>query len=217
MPAGRFKPVGVRRVHPQQGRIPGDRIVEPAGEGLEEGIAPSALVQRRRPGHAASLVDGGSIALGDDPEAGGSVDGYDPTAGRHPFTHSTFYTPGPVARCGALWWSCRVAGVLVAVLAALALAGCGQGNAAATDAANRDFLSEVHAAAPDIGSYRNDVQLERIGHAACDGFHSGASYEELADRLPLLEGSNLLPSADLGAVINAAVDVYCAQYRSMIE
>jgi hypothetical protein len=102
-------------------------------------------------------------------------------------------------------------------VAVLALAGCGSRNSPAADAANRVFLSQVYVAAPDVGNYRSDVQLERLGHAACDGFHSGASYEELADRLPLLEGSNPLPSADLGAVIDAAVQAYCVQYRGMIE
>jgi hypothetical protein len=116
-----------------------------------------------------------------------------------------------------VWWQCRGAGVVVAASAVLALAGCSRANPTATDTANRAFLSEVQVAAPNIGSYRSDVQLERLGHAACDGFRSGASYEELADRLPLLEGSNPLPSADLGAVINAAVDAYCIQYRSLIQ
>lgn len=103
------------------------------------------------------------------------------------------------------------------MLAVLAVAGCGGGKSQATDAANQVFLAQVHAAAPDVGSYRSDVQLERLGHAACDGFHSGASYEELADRLSLLEGSDPLPSTDLGAVIDAAVNAYCPQYRNMIE
>jgi hypothetical protein len=107
--------------------------------------------------------------------------------------------------------------VFVAVLTVVALAGCGGRNSPAADAANQAFLSQARVAAPDVNSYRNDVQLERLGHAACDGFHSGASYQELADRLPLLEGSDPLPSADLGAVIDAAVEAYCPQYRSMIE
>jgi hypothetical protein len=105
----------------------------------------------------------------------------------------------------------------VAALAVLALAGCGGGKSAAGDAANQVFLAQLYVAAPDVGSYRSDVQLERLGHAACDGFHSGASYEELADRLALLEGSHPLPAADLGAVIDAAVDSFCTQYRSMID
>jgi hypothetical protein len=107
--------------------------------------------------------------------------------------------------------------VVLAATAVLALAGCGGGSSPAADAANQAFLAQVHVAAPDIGNYRSDVQLERLGHAACDGFRSGASYEELADRLALLEGSHPLPAADLGAVIDAAVDSFCTQYRSMID
>jgi Protein of unknown function (DUF732) len=78
------------------------------------------------------------------------------------------------------------------------------------------FLSSVHVAAPGIGSYRTDVQLTRLGKAVCDDFEAGASYEELADRLALVEGSNPLPSEDLGAVINAAVQAYCPQYSNQI-
>jgi Protein of unknown function (DUF732) len=115
------------------------------------------------------------------------------------------------------WWPGRVAGVLATASAVLALAACGGGNSAAAAAANQLFVSEVHVAAPDVSSYRSDVQLERLGHAACDGFRSGASYEELADRLPLLEGSDPLPSGDLGAVIDGAVDAYCPEYRAMIQ
>jgi hypothetical protein len=106
---------------------------------------------------------------------------------------------------------------LVAAWAVLALAGCGGRDSPVTLAANQAFLAQVHVAAPDIGNYRSDVQLERLGHAACDGFRSGASYEELADRLALLEGSHPLPAADLGAVIDAAVGAFCTQYRSMID
>lgn len=108
----------------------------------------------------------------------------------------------------------------MAVGAGLALvsaaASCGGGSAAGTSAADQAFLSSVHVAAPDIGSYRTDVQLTRLGHAACDGFRSGVSFQQLADRLVLLEGSNPLPSADLGAVINSAVEGYCPQFRNRV-
>jgi hypothetical protein len=71
-------------------------------------------------------------------------------------------------------------------------------------------------AAPDVAAYRTDVQLTRLGHAACDGFRAGASFQQLADRLVLLEGSNPLPSGDLGAVIDAAVANYCPQFRGRV-
>lgn len=99
---------------------------------------------------------------------------------------------------------------------ALSLASCGSGNSQASTQANQDFLSSVHVAAPDVGAYRTDVQLARLGHAACDGFRSGASFQQLADRLVLLEGNNPLPSADLGAVINSAVTAFCPQFHSRV-
>lgn len=107
--------------------------------------------------------------------------------------------------------------VFVGLLAAVVAAGCGSGSSAATRAADSAYLSEVHDSAPEIGSYRSDTQLVRLGHAACDGFASGASYVELADRLALVEGSKRLPSQDLGAVITAAADNYCPKYRSRVS
>jgi hypothetical protein len=74
----------------------------------------------------------------------------------------------------------------------------------------------VHLADPNVTTYRSDVQLTRLGHAACDGFKSGASFQQLADRLVLLEGSNPLPPADLGAVIDAAVSSYCPEFHDRV-
>jgi hypothetical protein len=109
---------------------------------------------------------------------------------------------------------------LVTVAAAsgltLALGSCGHGNNQAAAQADQTFLAAVHGASPDIGSYRTDVQLTRLGHAVCDGFRSGASFQQLADRLVLLEGSNPLPSADLGTVIDAAVTAFCPQFHSQV-
>ena len=111
----------------------------------------------------------------------------------------------------------RVARRLVgAVMAVSLLGGCGGGGGGAPTAADSAFLSEVHDAAPSINGVRSDVQLERLGHAVCDGFAAGASYRELADRLALQAGSGSLPSVDLGAVIMAAADNYCPQYRSRV-
>jgi hypothetical protein len=109
--------------------------------------------------------------------------------------------------------------VLTAVMIGLVaiLSGCGGGGTATSGLADQQFLAAVHAAAPDVGTYRSDVQLVRLGHAACDGFRSGASFEQLADRLVLLEGPNPLPSVDLGAVIDAAVGSYCQQFRDRID
>jgi hypothetical protein len=101
-------------------------------------------------------------------------------------------------------------------LAVAAVAGCGGGTASGTGVADSAFLSAVHLNAPDIASYRTDVQLTRLGHASCDGFRGGASFQQLADRLVLLEGTNPLPSADLGAVIDAAVQAYCPQFQDRV-
>lgn len=102
------------------------------------------------------------------------------------------------------------------VFAAMALAtGCARGSSGPS-AADTGYLSELHGAAPDIAAYRDDTQLVRLGHAACDGFAAGASYEELADRLALQEGTPTLPSEDLGAVIAAAADNYCQKYRDKV-
>jgi hypothetical protein len=110
----------------------------------------------------------------------------------------------------------RLATVALASLFVLCLGSCGSTHSQASAQATQDFLSAVHVAAPDVGAYRTDVQLTRLGHAACDGFRSGASYQQLADRLVLLEGSNPLPSADLGAVINSAVTSFCPQFHSQV-
>jgi Protein of unknown function (DUF732) len=98
----------------------------------------------------------------------------------------------------------------------LVLGACGGGGGGAAVQKNQIFLSDVHVAAPDIGSYRTNVQLTRLAQAACDDFGSGASYEEIADRLALSEGSHPLPSEDLGAVIDAAVQAYCPQFSTKV-
>jgi hypothetical protein len=97
----------------------------------------------------------------------------------------------------------------------MGVVGCGSGGA--PSGADQAFLQEVHGAAADIGQYRSDSQLERLGHAVCDDFRAGASYEEVADRLTIESGSGTLPSADLGAVITAAADQYCPKYRADVS
>ena len=97
---------------------------------------------------------------------------------------------------------------------ALLFAACG--GAGAHSAADQSFVAAVHRGAPDIASFRSDQQLIGIGHAACDAFRAGASYQEIADRMALLEGKNPLPSQDLGVVVTSAVDAYCPQFRSQV-
>jgi hypothetical protein len=108
-----------------------------------------------------------------------------------------------------------VAGLAVALSTAGVLgASCSRSQTSSADSA---FVGAVHQGAPDIGSYRSDTELIRLGHAACDDFRSGASYEEIADRLLLQEGSKPLPSEDLGVVISSAVQAYCPKFESDVS
>lgn len=106
-------------------------------------------------------------------------------------------------------------GATLLVGTVLFFAGCGHG-ASAVSAADSAYLSELTAAAPDITTYRNDTQLVRLGHVACDDFSAGAGYQETADRMALEEGTPPLPSEDLGAVITTAIDSLCPKYRAAI-
>ena len=96
------------------------------------------------------------------------------------------------------------------------MGACGK-SSSATSPADENYLSELHGAAPDVGSFRSDIQLVRLGHAACDGLAAGASYETVADRLALQEQHPALPSADLGAVITSAADNICPQYHDRVS
>lgn len=78
-------------------------------------------------------------------------------------------------------------------------------------------MQSVQAAAPDVSSYRTATQLIRLGEAACAGFESGVSYQQLADRLILTEGPNPLPSEDLGVVITSAVKTFCPKYEGRVN
>lgn len=112
------------------------------------------------------------------------------------------------------WAPVLALGVL---LEAAVLVGCGGGGVSSAKLQAQDnFVSEVHAAAPLIGSYRSDVQLVRLGNAACDGFRSGASYQVIADRLTLNEGRKPLPPDALGAVMTSAVSALCPEYHGRL-
>jgi hypothetical protein len=103
--------------------------------------------------------------------------------------------------------------------ALVVLGGCGGGPSVATQQEDQAFVNAVHSQASDISQYRNDTQLIRLGRAACDGFASGVSYEQLADRLAVSESSASLPSVpaeDLGTVITAAVQTFCPQYQDKV-
>ena len=95
------------------------------------------------------------------------------------------------------------------------LDGCGR-HVATHDQSPKAFLDSVYSQAPGIGSYRTGAQLITLGQAICGDLESGASVEELGDRLPLVEGSVSLPPGDLGIVIAAAVDVMCPKFHKLL-
>lgn len=107
------------------------------------------------------------------------------------------------------------------VFAALAIGAAACGHPAATAApssvAEAAFLNEVHLQAPDVSSYRDNTALLRLGQAVCEGFSSGVSYQVLADRLTLSEGSHVMPTSDLGAVITAAARHLCPNFSSLVR
>lgn len=112
--------------------------------------------------------------------------------------------PRSVARAGR--------GVALALGLIVGTAACGGSSLSPKAAAvQQSFLLTVHGSAPDIESYRNDVELTRLGKAACDDLRSGASYQQVADRLGTTTGANRLPAADLGAVITSATTTYCPE------
>lgn len=100
--------------------------------------------------------------------------------------------------------------------AALVAAGCGASASPQALAADQQFLAAVHLGASDISTYRSDAQLILLGRATCDGFSTGVGYQQLADRLATSQGSSAIPSVDLGAVITAAVEVFCPRYQHLV-
>jgi hypothetical protein len=111
----------------------------------------------------------------------------------------------------------KAAHLAAGALLTVGLVGCGSGPSASTNRQDQQFVDSVVSAAPDVGRYRSDTQLIRLGQAACEGFASGVSYEQLADRLALSEGANPLPSEDLGAVITSAVQSFCPKYENLVD
>lgn len=102
----------------------------------------------------------------------------------------------------------RVAVCAVAAGGAI-LVGCGSGSGTGSGSAPA-FLQQVHARAPDIGNYRSDSDLVKLGRAVCNELAAGASREQVADRQA--GSSKALPSEDLGAVITAATQTLCPKY-----
>ncbi|MGC8628439.1 MAG: DUF732 domain-containing protein [Acidimicrobiales bacterium] len=105
------------------------------------------------------------------------------------------------------------AGAVIAL--ALLVTACGS-SSTLTAEKEQAFLDEVHGAAPDIAGYRSNSQLVSLGEAVCTDFQSGATVQQVADRVPLYEGQPALPSDDLGAVMAAAVDQLCPKYHGVL-
>ncbi len=106
--------------------------------------------------------------------------------------------------------------LLPAILAGLLAAGCGS-HAASNGPADRAFLNSVYSQAPDISTYRSADQLLSLAEAVCSDFASGASVQQVADRVPLVEGNVALSPADLGVVMSAAVAELCPKYSKVLE
>jgi Protein of unknown function (DUF732) len=96
------------------------------------------------------------------------------------------------------------------------LTGCGSSRATTSPKADQAFLNSVYSQAPDIGSYRSSSQLLSLGQVVCSDLESGASVQEVGDRVPIDEGTVSLPPGDLGIVISAAVDQLCPQFHKLL-
>ncbi len=113
-------------------------------------------------------------------------------------------------RCG------RAAVIAVAAVAVVAMvAACGSTVSAGTVRAQQVFLAQVHANAPDIGSYRGDTQVLGLGHAVCEDLSSGVSSQQVADRIEIVDATHPLPSEDLGVVMTAAGETLCPKYADL--
>jgi hypothetical protein len=109
----------------------------------------------------------------------------------------------------------RRLGACAALVAGFALSACG-GTSAPAHQQSQAFLNAVYSQAPDISTYRTGAQLISLGVAVCDDLRAGASVQQLADRLSLMEGSVALPPGDLGVVMSSAVATFCPQYHKLL-
>lgn len=113
-------------------------------------------------------------------------------------------------------WPKLVAVAVVGGSLAGSVAGCG-GHSTANPRADQAFLNSVYSNAPDISSYRTGTQLVSLGQVVCGDLESGASVQEVGDRVPLIEGNVSLPPSDLGVVISAAVSQLCPKFRNLLD
>jgi Protein of unknown function (DUF732) len=105
--------------------------------------------------------------------------------------------------------------VAAGLLVGTACSACG-GSAGLSSTTRQSFLNTLYSQAPDIGSYRTGPQLVTMGQAVCADLEAGANIQEVADRVPLSEGSVALPTNDLGVLMSAAVGTICPKFRDLI-
>jgi hypothetical protein len=105
--------------------------------------------------------------------------------------------------------------ITAALVVAVIVAGCGS-DASTSPGAAQAFVNSIYSQAPDIAGYRTGPQLISLGQAICADLESGASVEEVGDRVPLLEGDDPLPPDDLGVVISAAVNELCPKFHHLL-
>lgn len=97
----------------------------------------------------------------------------------------------------------------------IALAACSAQPSAARRAMDQHFVDGVHESATDIGQYRTDSQLVKLGHATCDGFRAHANIEQIAGLLE--RTASKVPAGDIGAIISTAVNVLCPAYAGRLN
>lgn len=103
-------------------------------------------------------------------------------------------------------------GAAALLLGAMLVSGCGAGSAGGS---TQSFVSLVHQMSPDVGTYANDSSLVDLGHAVCDDLSSGASVQQVADRLGSFGAGARLPTGDLGSVMAAASEALCPRYSNL--
>jgi hypothetical protein len=85
-----------------------------------------------------------------------------------------------------------------------------------SSSATQPYLQQVHSQAPDISNYRTNSELVKIGQGVCNQFSAKATVEQVADKVAPPGSTGALPSEDLGAVINSAVQSLCPKYASVL-
>ncbi|SRR5579875_1505360 len=103
---------------------------------------------------------------------------------------------------------------LGAALVLVVAVGCGGGG---STQASQSFVARVHQLAPDVNGYASDAGLVELGRAVCYDLSSGASAQQVADRVGYEGAGARLPSADLGAVMQAATETLCPRFAGMFS